>query len=498
MEDVESLLQMVRTEAAARGPSWVAEQMTRMAGGADGEPGGRSSARISRPPERLSPSPSPRGTRRSGSPSQGPPAPPKKKGKAAGGRAAEQPESHREEERPGTSASSDGMTGQGDAGPNEEQPHGTQGAQHTPATPAGRPQKGDTRKKGGSSTRAQKAAAQPASSQKKAQQAGSRGTGKGKQAVKTTTPETALRSQRKGSSGQPSDQGGRVATRNRPCSPSPPRRAGRGESSRGHESEVQQRRDNGGTERGRGREANRHRNVSGSARTGDTASEGSGEDEEPRRESPRVPEDRGDHPVQRVIGISPRLVWIMGHSYVSRGAQRAAVRPDGRQLGIPRATARLRWIGFPGLMWDKVLPKIRSLVTQDRAPDVLVIHAGGNDLATRTTRAITKEIKGDLLELRSTLPDTVIVWSEMVSRSKWRLARSVERVNRARKKLNREVSRCIVQHGGVAVRHLELEVDTVLFLEVDGVHLNPIGIDLWSLALEEGIQKALAVRAAQG
>ncbi|CAJ0962883.1 unnamed protein product [Ranitomeya imitator] len=45
-------------------------------------------------------------------------------------------------------------------------------------------------------------------------------------------------------------------------------------------------------------------------------------------------------------GPDPMLVWIMGHSYVVWAALRAAVRPDGRQLGLSRETVTLRWIGF--------------------------------------------------------------------------------------------------------------------------------------------------------
>ncbi|CAJ0955428.1 unnamed protein product [Ranitomeya imitator] len=44
------------------------------------------------------------------------------------------------------------------------------------------------------------------------------------------------------------------------------------------------------------------------------------------------------------LGPDPMLVWIMGHSYVVWAALRAAVRPDGRQLGLSRETVTLRWI----------------------------------------------------------------------------------------------------------------------------------------------------------
>lgn len=47
-------------------------------------------------------------------------------------------------------------------------------------------------------------------------------------------------------------------------------------------------------------------------------------------------------------GVQLSLVWIMGHSYVFWGARQADVRPDGRQLGISRREACIRWLGYTG------------------------------------------------------------------------------------------------------------------------------------------------------
>ncbi|KAM4012709.1 uncharacterized protein ACNLHF_004581, partial [Anomaloglossus baeobatrachus] len=55
--------------------------------------------------------------------------------------------------------------------------------------------------------------------------------------------------------------------------------------------------------------------------------------------------------------------WILGHSYVYWGARRADARWNGRQL--------------------------------DRPPDILVLHAGGNDLGGRPFRILIKDIKHD-------------------------------------------------------------------------------------------------------
>ncbi|XP_044141387.1 uncharacterized protein LOC122931380 [Bufo gargarizans] len=192
-------------------------------------------------------------------------------------------------------------------------------------------------------------------------------------------------------------------------------------------------------------------------------------------------------------GVPPCLVWIMGHSYVFWGALRAAVRPDGRQLSISREVAVIRWIGMRGMLWSRVLPEFYRFARLDRPPNVLVLHVGGNDLGARPFRELARDIKFDLLRLWAQYPRLVTVWSDMVPRQHWREARSVERLNKARIKVNRAVGRFVARNGGIVVRHRELEPGVGAFWRSDGVHLNGVGIDLWCSDLQDGIELALRV-----
>ncbi|PIO14683.1 hypothetical protein AB205_0195370 [Aquarana catesbeiana] len=198
-------------------------------------------------------------------------------------------------------------------------------------------------------------------------------------------------------------------------------------------------------------------------------------------------------------GESVALVWILGHSFVFWGAKRADVRPNGRQLGIPRQEARVRWIGLSGMLWNRVRSEVPKFARWDRAPDVLVLHVVGNDMGVRSMRDLIRDIKCDVLRLQAAFPGMVIVWSDMVGRRSWHWALSDKKVDRARVKVNKEVSRFVMRNGGVTIRHRELEVDTWRYLRSDGVHLNDVGTDLWALGLQEGVQRALKVwRCAQG
>lgn len=184
------------------------------------------------------------------------------------------------------------------------------------------------------------------------------------------------------------------------------------------------------------------------------------------------------------------LVWILGHSYIFWGAKRAAVRPEGRQLGFPRSTASVRWIGVPDMLWSWVLLEVHWYARLDWPPGILLLRVGGNDPGLRAARELILDTTLDFLHLRSFFPDTILVWSDIVAKSAWRMARSMDKLSKAQIKVNKEVATFFVMNGGLAVRHLKLEGDNWIYSRGDGVYLNAIGIDMRFLSLQEGIQRA--------
>lgn len=67
-------------------------------------------------------------------------------------------------------------------------------------------------------------------------------------------------------------------------------------------------------------------------------------------------------------------------------------------------------------------------------------------------RHLIRDIKMDLICLWSLCPDLIMVWSDIVARRVWREARSVDSVNRARAKVNKEVGIFVKHHRGIEVR----------------------------------------------
>lgn len=79
-----------------------------------------------------------------------------------------------------------------------------------------------------------------------------------------------------------------------------------------------------------------------------------------------------------------------------------------------------------------MLPELQCYIGLDRAPDILVLNAGGNDLGVWSSRKLMRDTKLDLLWLWSSYPGIMKILSDMVARRFWRQARSIQGITKAR------------------------------------------------------------------
>ncbi|OCU00392.1 hypothetical protein XELAEV_18006166mg, partial [Xenopus laevis] len=187
-----------------------------------------------------------------------------------------------------------------------------------------------------------------------------------------------------------------------------------------------------------------------------------------------------------------KVVWLLGHSYIRRAGERAAVRKGGMQLGFPEDQVSIRWFGVGGLLWPGVMDKACSLSAAEGNPNVLVLHAGGNDMGVISQRDLVRAMKQDVDKLRSFFQGVVIVWSEMVGRLVWRWARDRDAMERSRQKLNKLLSAFIRHSGGIVGRHKVLESCMPGHYCRDGVHLSAVGTDIFKLGLTVGLEGPFA------
>ncbi|CAJ0931019.1 unnamed protein product, partial [Ranitomeya imitator] len=191
--------------------------------------------------------------------------------------------------------------------------------------------------------------------------------------------------------------------------------------------------------------------------------------------------------IQRVDGVRPS-VWIVGHSYVYWAARRAELGPGGRSLGFNDVD--VIWRGMRGMMWSQVLPEVVHIARVASSPTIVVIHAGGNDLASSPLAELLTLIRSDMDKFPSFFPLMRLVWSEVIPRLVWRGARELNALERSRRTLNQRISRFVRFKYGIVVRHHRLEGDNSGFLLPDGVHLNEAGIDIFLNGIREGVVQA--------
>ncbi|XP_004913873.2 uncharacterized protein LOC101732555 [Xenopus tropicalis] len=177
----------------------------------------------------------------------------------------------------------------------------------------------------------------------------------------------------------------------------------------------------------------------------------------------------------------PLKVLIAGHSCVSRAFQRATESGEGSQLGIPEEHMTISWLGEEGLLW-KDLGKM--LETKDISQlDLLIIHAGGNDLTTTKTVQLIIDIRTDLLELKEKKRPKALAWSNILPRPTWEGAESQAAIDRTRKKVNRAVSRFMESNGDFVVTHSDVTIKSPELFGEDGIHLSDAGLDIFNADL---------------
>ena len=84
-------------------------------------------------------------------------------------------------------------------------------------------------------------------------------------------------------------------------------------------------------------------------------------------------------------------VWILRSSIIKGAWLHARTRPGGSNLTLERLAIKIWWQGYSGMKLCDVKPKLQTMFSFEEAPDIIVLHCGGNDLGQHSI--------GDLREL---------------------------------------------------------------------------------------------------
>ncbi|XP_070405016.1 uncharacterized protein [Nothobranchius furzeri] len=166
-----------------------------------------------------------------------------------------------------------------------------------------------------------------------------------------------------------------------------------------------------------------------------------------------------------------KSIWIIGDSYVRRGAQRAA-ETVGHNLGLPDVC--VSWFGWGGLRWKDLLPFFYSRHGR-AAPDVLIIHCGGNDMGVVSSVKLVNMMKEDLHRLHLLHPHMTIIMSSITQRRRWRAGVKPAKIEKARRFVNSVMATFISSLNGAVVVHPHIRHESPGIFLSDRVHFTNRG-----------------------
>ncbi|XDV26044.1 hypothetical protein PO909_029848 [Leuciscus waleckii] len=187
--------------------------------------------------------------------------------------------------------------------------------------------------------------------------------------------------------------------------------------------------------------------------------------------------------------MAPPRVWIVSSSIIRRLHSYICEQRLDENLDL---RCEITWDGRGGRLWEQLLPALRSLRARAPAPDILIIHLGGNSLCQegRDRLGFLREITRDLGTCFEMFPSTRFVFSHILPRLYWRgqTGRSGYGVERGRRWINGKVAgflaerqmRCIRQRNNCTSHRCR-----------DGVHLSTEGNQLLLSNLREALRVEL-------
>jgi len=123
--------------------------------------------------------------------------------------------------------------------------------------------------------------------------------------------------------------------------------------------------------------------------------------------------------------------------------------------------------------------QIRTMLKYEDSPTVLVVHIGGNDIGLEKTKDLCDQLKRLFDWINLLMPDTVLIWSQILPRFKWRYTNNNVAMERSRNIVNTSVASYMTKtKNGCYIRSPEIKANET-FLEKDGVHLAPMGNNIF-------------------
>lgn len=190
--------------------------------------------------------------------------------------------------------------------------------------------------------------------------------------------------------------------------------------------------------------------------------------------------------------VGSTSVWILGSSIIKHAWLHSKNRPGGTNLGLERIGVNLIWQGYSGMKLCQLKRRVRNLLKFVDPPSYIVIHCGGNDIGEFPILEIRRLARSAIEFLNQILPNTVIIWSQILPRSNWRYSTDCTAMDTARIRLNNSAATQCIHLGGSYIKYPDLKVVKHALWSSDGVHLSKLGNEIFLNGIQGGLESIIS------
>ncbi|CAG2211101.1 unnamed protein product [Mytilus edulis] len=196
--------------------------------------------------------------------------------------------------------------------------------------------------------------------------------------------------------------------------------------------------------------------------------------------------------ILKEINLGSKAIWFVGSSIVYWAQTNAKTRYGGPNIGLQSRGVYIRWFGKRGMLWNDFNAKVSHAVDKFSPPAMIIIQLGSNDLVKVKSLELIQNIERDILRLHLLLPNTRIVWSEMLMRRYWHGATDGKAIERSRKRVNSAINNYALNDGHCVIQHPNIRAREMNLYRYDGTHLSDIGYDIYLNNIQGGIETFLS------
>lgn len=196
-------------------------------------------------------------------------------------------------------------------------------------------------------------------------------------------------------------------------------------------------------------------------------------------------------------GRALQRVLILGDSNIVWAQKRATDSGIGLHLGL-ESIAKIDWIGKCDMEWNQLLPALFHWLKGRPPPQVLLIHVGEIDLGRVPRTFLSVKAKEDIGLISARVPGIRVAWSEILQKQLCDRTERPKRLDKARRKANKDLERFLESGGGFFIPHPRIKFFLPSLYEEDGVRLSSEGCDLFLGQLQESLRKIILGKEGHG